>query len=109
MDLYDGKVWAEGIKVVGSAPHVVGPLMLTAAAAGWWFKGSIEKARRNGLQSIINGRDAVINGRDAQLAGKDAQIAAKERPRRKQSWLRQIPRLAWLGIQSPRTPHCTIS
>lgn len=42
--------------------------MLVVAIVVWWFRGSVEKARRDGLQSIINGRDAQIIGLNMQNA-----------------------------------------
>src|SRR5262245_48185252 len=78
MDLSNPKTWTDGLKVVVNAPHVVGPLMAATAIAVWWFRGTVEKAKRDGLQSIINGRDAQLAGKDAQIAAKDAQIAVRD-------------------------------
>ena len=64
MDLSDPKVWTDGIKVVVNAPHIVGPLMAATAIAVWWFRGTVEKARQDGLQSTIDGRDSQIAGKD---------------------------------------------
>jgi hypothetical protein len=78
MDLSDPKVWTDGISVVSKAPHIAASLVIATAIAVWWFRGTVENARRDGLQSIINGRDAQLAGKDAQIAAKDAQIAVRD-------------------------------
>jgi hypothetical protein len=78
MDLSDAKTWTDGIKLVVGAPHIVGPLIAATAIAVWWFRGTVERTKRDGLQSIINGRDAQLAGKDSQLAGKDSQVAGKD-------------------------------
>jgi hypothetical protein len=59
-DLSNVKTWTDGFWAVINAPHILGPLLLVVAVVVWWFRGWVEKARRDGLQSIINGRDAQI-------------------------------------------------
>ncbi len=50
-DLSNLKTWADGFWAVINAPHILGPLLLVVAIVVWWFRGSVEKARRDGLQS----------------------------------------------------------
>ena len=78
MDLSNPKTWTDGISVVVGAPHIVFPLLAAWGVFVWWFRGTVEQAKRDGLQSIINGRDAQLAGKDAQIAAKDAQIAVGE-------------------------------
>jgi len=54
--------------VVISAPHILVPLLLIIAIAAWWFRGTFERTRRDGLQSIISGRDSQIAGLNMQIA-----------------------------------------
>jgi outer membrane murein-binding lipoprotein Lpp len=68
MDLSDLKTWTDGLSVVGKAPHIVFPLMGAVAVAVWWFRGTVERARRDGLQSTIDGRESQIAGLNAQIA-----------------------------------------
>ena len=49
-----------------SAHH--SPIFGPVAIAAWWFRGTFERARREGLQSIIDGRDAQIAGLNMQIA-----------------------------------------
>lgn len=72
MDLSDPNTWTVGLSVVTSAPHIVIPLLIAVAVVVWWFRGTVERARRDGLQSIVNGRDAQIVALNMQIAlGKD--------------------------------------
>jgi outer membrane murein-binding lipoprotein Lpp len=68
MDLSNPKTWTDGLWGVINAPHIVVPLLVAVAIAGWWFRGSIERAKRDGFQSIIYGRDAQIAGLNMQIA-----------------------------------------
>ena len=68
LDLSNLKTWTDGLWDVISAPHIVLPLLAAVAIAGWWFRGSIERAKRDGFQSIIYGRDAQIAGLNMQIA-----------------------------------------
>jgi hypothetical protein len=43
--------------------------LIAVAGGAWWFRGTVERSRRDGLQTEIKGRDAIINGRDAQITG----------------------------------------
>jgi hypothetical protein len=62
LDLSSLKTWIDGLWAVISAPHIVVPLLLAVAIAAWWFRGTFERVRREGFQSIIAGRDAQIAG-----------------------------------------------
>jgi hypothetical protein len=68
MDLSNPKTWTDGLWGVINAPHIVVPLLVAVAIAGWWFRGSIESAKRDGFQSVIYGRDAQIAGLNMQIA-----------------------------------------
>jgi hypothetical protein len=68
LDLSNLKTWTDGLWAVISAPHIVVPLLLVVAIAAWWFRGTFERTRRDGLQSIITGRDAQIAGLNTQIA-----------------------------------------
>lgn len=68
MDLSNLKTWTDGLWGIISAPHVVVPLLVVVAIAAWWFRGTFERTRRDGLQSIINGRDTQIVGLNMQIA-----------------------------------------
>jgi hypothetical protein len=68
LDLSTPKTWTDGLWAVISAPHIVVPLLVLLAIAAWWFRGTFERARREGLQSIIDGRDAQIAGLNMQIA-----------------------------------------
>lgn len=62
------KTWIDGLWAVISAPHIVVPLLLAVTIAAWWFRGTFERVRREGFQSIIAGRDAQIAGLNMQMA-----------------------------------------
>jgi hypothetical protein len=49
MDLSDPKTWTDGLWVVVSAPHIVGPLLIAVGSIVWWFRGSVERPKRDGL------------------------------------------------------------
>lgn len=49
MDLSDPQVWKDGISVVVGAPHVVVPLLIAAAGAGWWLKSAIAKGAKDAI------------------------------------------------------------
>jgi hypothetical protein len=68
LDLSTAKTWTDGLWAVISAPHIVVPLLVLLAIAAWWFRGTFERVRREGLQSIIDGRDAQIAGLNMQIA-----------------------------------------
>ncbi|MGB8892767.1 MAG: hypothetical protein WA322_16685 [Pseudolabrys sp.] len=68
MDLSNLKTWTDGLWGIISAPHVVVPLLVVVAIAAWWFRGTFERTRRDGLQSIINGRETQIVGLNMQIA-----------------------------------------
>jgi hypothetical protein len=68
LDLSNLKTWTDGLWAVISTPHIVVPLLAVVAIAVWWFRGTFERVRREGLQSIINGRDAQIAGLNMQNA-----------------------------------------
>jgi hypothetical protein len=68
LDLSTQKTWTDGLWAVISAPHIVVPLLVLLAIAAWWFRGTFERVRREGLQSIIEGRDAQIAGLNMQIA-----------------------------------------
>ena len=68
LDLSTQKTWTDGFWAVISAPHVVVPLLVIIAIAAWWFRGTFERTRRDGLQSIISGRDSQIAGLNMQIA-----------------------------------------
>ena len=68
LDLSTQKTWTDGLWAVISAPHIVVPLLVLLAIAAWWFRGTFERVRREGLQSIIEGRDAQIAGLNMQVA-----------------------------------------
>jgi hypothetical protein len=68
LDLSNLKTWTDGLWAVISAPHIVVPLFLVVAIAAWWFRGTFERTRRDGLRSIITGRDAQITGLNTQIA-----------------------------------------
>ena len=68
LDLSSLKTWTDGLWAVVSAPHILFPLLVVVAIAAWWFRGTFERARREGLQSIINGRDAQIAGLNTEIA-----------------------------------------
>jgi septal ring factor EnvC (AmiA/AmiB activator) len=74
MDLSDPKTWTDGFWLVVSAPHIAGPLVAAVGTAVWWFRGTLERSKRDGLQKDIKGRDEIINGRDVQIAGLNVQI-----------------------------------
>jgi hypothetical protein len=78
MDLSDPNAWTDGIKIVRDAPHVVVPLIMAALATAWWFRGTVERSKRDGLQAIINGRDAQLAGKDAQLLGLTTQAGVTQ-------------------------------
>jgi hypothetical protein len=50
MDLADPKTWADGLKVVLEAPHIVVPLLVAVGGAAYWFRGSMAKAAIDGLK-----------------------------------------------------------
>src|SRR5262245_35736876 len=68
LDLSSLKTWTDGLWAVIGAPHIVVPLLVLAAIAAWWFRGTFERVRREGLQSLIDGRDAQIAGLNMQIA-----------------------------------------
>jgi hypothetical protein len=68
LDLSNLKTWTDGLWAVINAPYIVVPLLLVVAIAAWWFRGTFERTRRDGLQSIITGRDAQIAGLNTQIA-----------------------------------------
>jgi hypothetical protein len=68
LDLSTLKAWTDGLWAVISAPHILVPLLLIIAIAAWWFRGTFERTRRDGLQSIISGREAQIAGLNMQIA-----------------------------------------
>ena len=68
LDLSTLKTWTDGLWAVISAPHIIVPFLVLVAIAAWWFRGTFERARREGLQSIIDGRDAQIAGLNMQIA-----------------------------------------
>ena len=68
MDLSNLRTWTDGLWGIISAPHVVVPLLVVVAIAAWWFRGTFERTRRDGLQSIINGRETQIVGLNMQIA-----------------------------------------
>ena len=48
--------------------HQCSAYLVVLAIAAWWFRGTFERVRREGLQSIINGRDSQIAGLNMQIA-----------------------------------------
>ena len=68
LDLSNLKTWTDGLWAVISAPHIVVPLLVLVAILSWWFRGTFERVRREGLQSVIDGRDAQIDGLNMQFA-----------------------------------------
>ena len=54
MDLSDPKTWTDGSAVVGSAPHIVAPLVIAVAGAVWWARGRFDKSKIDGLEERLN-------------------------------------------------------
>jgi hypothetical protein len=41
MDLSDPKTWTDGLAVVGSAPHIVVPLLIAVCGVAWLVRGKV--------------------------------------------------------------------
>lgn len=55
MDLSDPKTWTDGLAVVGSAPHIVVPLLVAVAVSAWWLRGRfVDKPMIVGLREQLN-------------------------------------------------------
>lgn len=74
MDLSNPKTWTDGVSVVVGGPHIITPLLLTVSACVWWFRGTVERAKRDGLQSIIDGRDAKISALTQQIEVREERL-----------------------------------
>ena len=68
LDLSTLKTWTDGLWAGHQCSAHHSPIFGPVAIAAWWFRGTFERARREGLQSIIDGRDAQIAGLNMQIA-----------------------------------------
>jgi hypothetical protein len=53
MNFADPKVWADGLRAVMDAPHIVWPLIVTVAAFVWWLRGFIAHRRIAALEKRL--------------------------------------------------------
>jgi hypothetical protein len=53
MDVFDPKAWKDGLEVTVNNFHIVGPLLVGAGVAGYWFKGTTSEGAIRTLQGEL--------------------------------------------------------
>jgi hypothetical protein len=84
MDLFDQKLWKDGMEIVMNNLHIVGPLTGAAAVAGWWLKSSQDKGiirelreRIKTFEGVIVERRQLSDEKEQFVGRKNAELAAQ--------------------------------